>query len=169
MNQCVNETGSTVDVLLRDVLESDLPEFFEMQLNPKANHMAAFTAKNPGDGEAFYSHWSDLLANEAVTKRTIVFEDRIVGNLCCFSRDSDQEISYWIRTEYWGKGIATRALQLLLSEVATRPLFARVAKDNLGSIRVLEKCGFKVVGSNKFFANARGAEIEEAILKLDNP
>jgi RimJ/RimL family protein N-acetyltransferase len=71
-------------VLLRDVLEDDLHAFFRQQLDPDANTMAAFTAK-----------------------------------------------------------------------------------DNIVSIRVLEKCGFVVSGHDRGFANVRGEEIDELILKLE--
>jgi RimJ/RimL family protein N-acetyltransferase len=78
----------------------------------------------------------------------------------------EPEIGYWIDKTYWGKGVATRALALFLEEIELRPLYARVAKDNQGSIRVLEKCGFIRHGEDKGFANARGAEVEEYILML---
>jgi RimJ/RimL family protein N-acetyltransferase len=47
-----------------------------------------------------------------------------------------------------------------------RPLGARVAFDNFGSQRVLEKNGFIRIGSDSGFANARQAEIEEFIYQL---
>ena len=43
---------------------------------------------------------------------------------------------------------------------------ARVAKENLGSIRVLGKCGFEVTGEARGFANARGERVEELLLSL---
>jgi GNAT superfamily N-acetyltransferase len=76
------------------------------------------------------------------------------------------EVSYWLGREFWGKGIATTALRLFLSVVAVRPLYARAARDNAASIRVLEKCGFTIAGSARGFANARGAEVEEMVLVL---
>ena len=48
-----------------------------------------------------------------------------------------------------------------------RPIFARAATDNIGSLRVLQKCGFMIIGENKDFANGRGEETEEYILRLD--
>jgi len=42
-----------------------------------------------------------------------------------------------------------------------RPLYARGAKDNITSIRVLEKCGFTISGYDKAFASARGEEVEK--------
>jgi RimJ/RimL family protein N-acetyltransferase len=55
---------------------------------------------------------------------------------------------------------------MFLELFEARPIGARVAKDNVASIRVLEKCGFEVAGENKGFANARGEETEEFIFKL---
>jgi len=58
------------------------------------------------------------------------------------------------------------ALGLFLNEVLVRPLYARAAKDNTTSIRILNKCGFKLIGHERGFANARGIEIEEVVLEL---
>jgi RimJ/RimL family protein N-acetyltransferase len=77
------------------------------------------------------------------------------------------EVGYWIDKPQWGKGIATQALRAFLPYVAERPLYARVVKDNIGSIRVLQKCGFTISGEDKGFANARAAEVEEFIFKLE--
>jgi RimJ/RimL family protein N-acetyltransferase len=92
----------------------------------------------------------------------------VVGNVATFVDDEfgKQEVTYWIGKEFWGQGIATTALSRLLAEVTTRPIYGRAAKDNLGSIRVLEKCGFRITGQDRGFANARGKEIEEVILEL---
>ena len=54
-----------------------------------------------------------------------------------------------------------------LAETAERPLYARAASDNVGSLRVLEKAGLGRVGVNRDFAHGRGEEIEETILRLD--
>ena len=61
----------------------------------------------------------------------------------------------------------TQALNRMLHLVVDRPIFARAATDNVGSIRVLQKCGFKIIGKNKDFANGRGEDKEEYILRLD--
>ena len=76
------------------------------------------------------------------------------------------ELGYTLHHKYWGQGIATQALSAFLEQVKARPLYARAVKDNLASIRVLEKCGFKIIGEDKGFANARGAEVEEFVLAL---
>jgi RimJ/RimL family protein N-acetyltransferase len=129
--------------------------------------MAAFTHKDPSDRTAFDAHWARLLADAAVRSRTVVAGGCIVGSIASFVLDGQREVTYWIGREHWFRGIATKALAAFLREETQRPLFARVATDNLGSRRVLEKCGFRVVGESKWFANARGAEIDELVLRLD--
>lgn len=156
------------EVHLRQVQDSDLPIFFEQQLDPTANHMAAFTARDPTDREAFRVHWTRIRGDASIILRTIVFADQVAGSVVSFEEHSgEREVGYWIGKEYWGKGIATEALALFLGELPTRPLFAHAARDNVASLRVLEKCGFTVFGYDRGFANARSGEIEEVILKLD--
>jgi RimJ/RimL family protein N-acetyltransferase len=156
----------TSDVLLRDVTEDDLPIFFDQQLDLDANHMAAFTAKDPADRDAFTAHWTKILGDETITKKTILFDGHVVGHVLSFEQFGKPEVSYWLGKKYWGKGLATRALSKFLGHIKARPLYARTAKDNIASLRVLEKCGFMISGEDKGFSNARGEEVEEFILEL---
>lgn len=161
------QSGPIQDLLLRHVVEDDLPLFFDFQLDPDANHMAAFIARDPTDREAFTAHWHKILAEPTNTIRTIVCDGQVVGTVSSYLNSGAPEVTYWIGRAHWGKGIATRALKLFLAKAnTTRPIYARVAKDNLGSRRVLEKCGFRAIGESKGFANARGEEIEELHLEL---
>lgn len=158
----------TSDVLLRDVTESDLPIFFDQQLDSDANHMAAFTAKNPADRDAFTAHWTRILGDEMITIKTILFDGHVAGYALSYEDEElgKPEVAYWIGKNYWGKGIATKALSAFLGHIKVRPLYARAAKDNIASLRVLEKCGFTICGEDKGFSNARGEEVEEFILRL---
>jgi len=157
----------THELLLRDVVEDDLPLFFDFQLDPVANHLAAFTAGDPTDRNAFTAHWHQILADPTTINRTIVCDGQVVGSVASYEESGKPEVTYWIGRAHWGRGIATRALTAFLAQVnTTRPIYARVAKDNLGSRRVLEKCGFQVAGETTGFANARGGEIEELLLEL---
>jgi len=155
--------------VLREVRDEDLPILFEQQLDSAANHMAAFTGPDPEDREAFAAHWARIRADVRVTLRTILFEGRVAGYVAGFERCGEQEVSYWLGREYWGRGLATHALSEFLRLVKIRPLYARTAKDNAASIRVLEKCGFRVSGEDRYFAHARGEEIPELILTLTDP
>jgi RimJ/RimL family protein N-acetyltransferase len=158
-----------MNISLRDLVESDLPILFDHQLDPVANHMAAFTAKDPTDRSAFMQHWKGRVFPDATTiNKAILLEDQLVGNLSSWEQGGKREICYWIDRKHWGKGIASQALSHFLSELLVRPLYARAAKDNIASIKVLEKCGFKVIGHERGFANARGEEIEEVVLQLSS-
>jgi RimJ/RimL family protein N-acetyltransferase len=159
--------SSTSYVLLRDVTLADLPTFFEHQLDPTSNYMAAFTAKDPDDRQAFDLHWAKILADDSIIKKTILYNDLVAGHILSFEQFGKPSVSYWVGRAYWGKDIATHALSTFLKELKTRPLYARAAKDNIASLRVLEKCGFMISGEDRGYSNARGEQVEEFILKLD--
>lgn len=150
-------------IQLRDVVEADLPTLFEHQADPEANRMAAFT---PRKRDEFIVHWNKILADDTVAKKTILFNGQVAGSIVSFERDGEREVGYWIGREYWDRGIATMALSEFLDHVTARPLYAHVAKHNVASIRVLEKCGFTVSRRFKAIATDRGEEVEEVILKL---
>ena len=152
---------------LREVARDDLEVFFEHEQDPVANEMAAFTAKDPADRAAFLDRWDRIFADGNIVGRTILVDGEVVGSMLVHNWFGDPEVTYWIDREHWGKGVATGALNRFLDLVAIRPLYARVAHDNTGSRRVLEKCGFEVVGSETGYANARGEEIEELVLELN--
>ena len=149
---------------LRDVTESDLPIFFQQQLDPEATAMAAFPTR---DRESFMAHWAKIMADETNILKTIIFDDSIAGNIVSWEQSGEQEIGYWIGKEFWGKGIATKALSESLSHIKTRPIYAHVAKHNIASQRVLEKCGFAVIGSQWILDEEGNEMIEEFILKLE--
>jgi RimJ/RimL family protein N-acetyltransferase len=143
--------------------------FFQQQLDPEANWMAAFGRKDPSDRAAFDAHWAKIRADTGVILRTILAADEIAGYVTVHAWFGEPEIAYFVGKQYWGQGIATRALAQFLEMVPARPLHARVVKDNLGSLRVLQKNGFTITGKEKSFSDIRGAEVEELILTLEQP
>lgn len=83
---------------------------------------------------------------------------------------SGVEVGYWVGKSYWGRGIATAALGELLQhesfprgEVAS----AKVMNDNLGSQRVLEKCGFVFV--EPCIIECRGERIPSRLYRREVP
>ena len=130
-------------VQLREVKGEDIVHFYEQQLDPVARHMAAFTATDSRDWEAFAARWDKIRAGEAVTARTIEVNGQVAGNIVSFEYLGRLDVGYWLGREFWGQGIATAALKAFLDVVDERPLFANVVKDNEASRRVLEKCGFR--------------------------
>lgn len=154
---------------LRDITDADVPTLFEQQRDPVANQVAAFGALNPDDRDAFVAKWAKILGDDSSIKKAIVVDGQVVGNVLCFIApwSGKLEVSYWIGRDHWGKGIATKALAELLKLVTTRPLHARATKDNVGSIRVLTKCGFTIIGEERGFSHIRGEEIDEVLFVLE--
>lgn len=155
-------------VKLRRAEESDLEYFFQFQLNTEGRYLAAFTSKDSTDKQAYFKKYGKLLDDPTVNQQTILVDEKVVGSIAKFEMEGDAEITYWIDRDFWGMKIATTALKQFLTFESTRPIFGRVAFDNIGSQKVLEKNGFAKVGTDKGFANERQAEIEEYIYKLSD-
>lgn len=156
-----------VEVALRSVEDRDLDALFELMRDPESVRMAAFIARDPDDREAFDLHMARLRTSPELILRAVTGDGRFLGTIGRFFVEGDAEITYWIDRAVWGRGIASRALALFLDVVRDRPLYARAASDNLGSVRVLRKAGFSVVGTEVAYASARDGEIEETVLRLD--
>jgi RimJ/RimL family protein N-acetyltransferase len=156
-----------MNVSLRPVEDRDLDAIYRQTTDPESIRMAAFTAENQTDREAFLRRMTRLRADTSVSVRVIDVDGEVAGTIGSFRIDDQPEVTYWVDRAHWGKGIASAALQIVLDEIAERPVYARAASDNLGSIRVLEKAGFRRVDVDRGFAAGRGEEIEETILRLD--
>lgn len=154
-------------IKLEKTTKKDLEILFVFQTNKDGIMMAAFTSENPNDKIAYLKKWSAIVENPKINMQTIRLENKIVGSVIHFDMMNETNVSYWIDQKFWGMGIATKALNEFINNSDKRPLFGRVAFDNFGSQKVLEKCGFKSIAKEKGFANARKKEIEEFVYKLD--
>jgi peptide-methionine (S)-S-oxide reductase len=154
------------EVRLRDVRPEDLPVFFEQQRDPVANEMAAFA---PRDRGPFMAHWSKILADPTGTAQTILVGGDVAGNIVSYQQSGRHLVGYWLGRVFWGRGVATRALRAFIAGLEARPLFAYVATSNAPSIRVLEKCGFRVSAECRSPPGARGEAVDEYLMILDAP
>src|SRR5262245_193111 len=147
--------------ILRNVAAGDLPIFFEHQCDPEATSMAAFPSR---EQDAFMSHWRDkVLGNPANLVRTILVDSQVAGYVASWEQDGKRLVAYWIGREYWGRGVASSALdEFLRTHEHNRPVHAYVALSNVGSIRVLEKCGF-----HRVVEPASPHEVVELLFQLD--
>lgn len=153
-------------VTLREVQDADADALFEQMRDPVSVAMAAFTGRDHDDRAAFDAWLHRVRNNPEVTMRAVVEDGRLVGSIASFVIEGDTEITYWLDRAVWGRGIASEAVAALLALVPTRPLHARAASDNIASLKVLQRAGFKITGTDHGYARARGAEIEETILIL---
>jgi RimJ/RimL family protein N-acetyltransferase len=154
-------------IVLRDVDDADLDTFFDHWIDDQARRMAAFTPADARDRAAFDARWERHRSDPAILLKTIELDGEPVGSISSWGNEGQREVTYWLGRAHWGKGVATRALQSFLDLEATRPLYAAAAADNTGSLRVLEKCGFRVVGNGRGFSHARRQEVDEVNLRLD--
>lgn len=150
-------------VTLRPVVPGDLPELFRLQADPASNAMAVVNARSR---EAFEAAWEKIWDDPEVVPRVIVARGVLVGTVSCFRSDGVDYVGYWIDREHWGKGYASRGLELLLREVTKRPLVAKVARTNAGSLRVAGRCGFELVEYVHEPATERFPAAEVAVLRL---
>ncbi len=144
-----------MDLVLRETTLDDLPILFEHQRDPLANEMAVFAAR---DWDAFVAHDAKIRSDPALIRRTVVVDDEVVGWIGCFG-DEQREVGYWYGRAVWARGIATAALAAFLDEVTERPLLAHVAVTNVGSAKVLERCGFVEVEHET-------TDVEEIVYRL---
>lgn len=183
---------SRMRVALRETRREDIAHFYAHQTDPEGMRMVGSVRANHADRDEFMARWEMSLMNERIIKRAIVLrpvgdglgaadrprEEIVAGSINCFERVPDPnaracvifpgpEIGYWLGREHRGKGIASEAVRLFLEEVAVRPLYARAASDNVGSIRVLQKAGFREIGRERYFANMRDEEIEGTLMMVE--
>ena len=154
------------DVALRPIDDSDLDALFDQMRDPESVQMAAFTPENPDDREAFDTHMSTVRASPDVTMRAVTLDGHLAGTIASFVFEGVTEVTYWIDRSVWGQGVASAALALFLDTVQVRPLYARAASDNVGSLGVLRKAGFTAIRTEISYARARDADIEEIVLRL---
>lgn len=157
----------TAAVTLRELRDEDLDALFQWMRDPVAVRMAAFTDSDPDDRAAFDLKQARLRSDPDIAYVAVDRDGELVGTVATFTLDGERELTYWIAREHWGQGCATAAVAAILRADRTRPMVARVASANVGSLRVLEKSGFVGVGRETSYADGVSDEIEETILRLD--
>ena len=158
--------GHVGHIELRDLDDDDLDAIFEMMRDRTAVEMAAFTAADPDDRDAFDAWIARERTASEVATYVVTENGGFAGTAALFSVEGDREVTYWIARHAWGRGVATEALRILISREAERPLFARVAAHNAASLAVLTKVGFTEVSRDIDFAPGVGREVEEIVLVL---
>lgn len=153
---------------LRPTLDADLPILYAQQQDPESCRLAG---TKPRSWEAFESAIRRSLADPRTVGRTIVLEraggEVVAGGISCFVVADEDYVGYGLAREHWGRGLASRALALLLAEVTRRPLRATAAAHNIASCRILGRCGFRVVGARMGEETDRyvGCEVIDFILE----
>jgi ribosomal-protein-alanine N-acetyltransferase len=91
--------------------------------------------------------WLDSCLEQNCSPHAILLENDIVGCISYWPTDNKIEIGYWVGRQYWGKGICTRAIKLLMGQdqfPKGKVIVAEVAAENTASKKVLLNCGFSL-------------------------
>ena len=147
-------------VTLREVHASDIEVFYRHQADDEAATMAAVPSR---DRDSHAAHWAKILGDATILARSVMLDDDVAGNVVSWRDGERRLVGYWIGRDHWGRGIATDALRLFVGELDTRPLYAKVAVSNVGSIRVLEKCGFERLGG----ITADAGDVPELLMVIE--
>lgn len=154
-------------ITLRETEVGDLDALFTFQSDEEAGYMAAFVNEKWQDKDAYIAKWKKLLADETIKIRTILLNNEVAGSVFIWQLMDEPQISYGLGKEFWNRGVVTNALQQFLKIFPARPLFGRVAFDNIASMKVLTKCGFKKIKEDRGYAYARQKEIDEMVFVLE--
>ncbi|MFD6533129.1 GNAT family N-acetyltransferase [Streptomyces sp. NPDC060184] len=146
-------------VSLREVELGDLEVFLAQEHDPESARRSKFP---PRERDAFMTHWkTKVLGDPTVFVQAITVDGELAGNAVAWWHEERRFIGYWLGRAYWGRGIGTRALALFLEREPARPLYADPYAGNTGSVRLLEKHGFRRTGTVRYGEN------EHIMLVLD--
>ncbi|WND01427.1 GNAT family N-acetyltransferase [Temperatibacter marinus] len=135
---------------LRDLAHCHFEDLYNQKND--SDVLAWIPGEYPLDRRTFDTKTSDALAKGQTVEQanyTIFVDGIIAGMIGQFPRDGEDrfEVGYFIGQEFWGKGVASRALVLCLKNLRelgfNHPLYGCHAADNPSSGRVLEKAGFQ--------------------------
>lgn len=163
-----------LEVTLRNPLPADVPLLHAFENDPAWCAMAMLKPRSRAAFEAVWAKLFEDWAKEDAGpsglprffQRTILADGEVCGTIGvrpngqqhaaageqgaaggeqCAAGGERFDVGYGLGRAHWGRGIASRALGLLLADVSRRPLYATVAASNAASMRVLEKHGFVIV------------------------
>jgi ribosomal-protein-alanine N-acetyltransferase len=117
-------------------------------LNVRDRFPHPYTVSNSIEWIAF------TLMQKPIQNMAIVYNGQIAGSIGVMPKEDiyrkSIEIGYFLGEGYWGKGIATTAVGLLLDYIKTHfnviRVYAEVFSHNAASMKVLEKNGFHLEG-----------------------
>ena len=152
------------DVHLRPLQPNDAAAWLKYLTDPVAVELTSYDVQSIETVNTMIAEYANRGAYE-LTRWAIARlpEDVLIGT-CGFhswsSRDRRAELGYDLSPESWGRGIATDAVAAAVNaafkDTALNRVDAFVMVENVGSQRVLEKCGFEREGRLARYRNCRG-------------
>ena len=121
------------------------------------------------DADALW--WINTGCKDNALSKAIHVGNQFVGSVGVYLREREYahtaELGYWLSPQFWGRGIATEAVNRFVEEVfettSITRIFNPVSAPNTASIRVMEKCGFVLEGTLKQAILHDGKLIDEMV------
>ncbi len=164
------EPIETKRLILRPLIPEDKPALVSVfnNLNVTRNLSSLPFPYTEDDAEELYKRLSTRPPEKGREFAIALLEEasRLIGTIS-FGKDEDgsASIAYAIGEPYWGKGLMTEAVEVLVKLVFQDPdidrIETRVFKENKASQHILEKQGFEIKGESELFSKARGEEVEQ--------
>ena len=144
--------------IVREYQDSDLASLCKA-INSKG--VARYTLRIPNpygkkDGEEFLRHMKKQYGYKSPSHVSfaIVKDEAVIGGIGLMNiKDHKLELGYWLNEKYWGKGIMTNVVKLMVEygfkKFKVRRIYAGALTPNVGSRRVLEKAGFTFEGVSR--------------------
>lgn len=144
------ETPTVPLVKIRPVHLSDAPMIERYASDPRIAATSHVPHPYPrGGGAAFAAHAVEAWREGGDRAFAVTSDDAFAGIVSLMALNYTRgraQVGYWIAAEYWGRGIATEAVRLVVrlafEEYGLTELGAGCLAENLASARVLEKAGF---------------------------
>lgn len=165
-------------ILLRPWHETDAENLFKYASDPDVGPRAGWPPHKSVEESLnviknFFSNedtWAIELKETSEIIGCIGFLRASVSNLKI--AENECEIGYWVAKPYWGKGICTEALRLVIDYCFNMKSFTTICGDyfpeNPASGKVMEKCGFIDTGEETYCLNLTvGADRPVKVMKLD--
>ncbi|MDD5254319.1 MAG: GNAT family N-acetyltransferase [Candidatus Nanoarchaeia archaeon] len=144
-------------IKIRKIGSSDVGDIYQ---NVKDKEVTKWTLNIPHpysrkDAIAFVKRCRNKLRKEERYTFGIILKEtnKLVGLVSLFhvhKNNKNAELGYWLGKNYWGKGIMSEAVKLIIKfgfeELKLHRIYAEAFEENIASRKVLEKAGFKLEG-----------------------
>ncbi|MCK7613698.1 GNAT family N-acetyltransferase [Roseibium sediminicola] len=106
--------------------------------------------------------WQDVAGADEIGFH-VDHDGEMIGGMGFKKLQETPEIGYWLGRPYWGKGFMSEAVEAAVTWLFRNTDHERLAgeamTENAGSLKVLEKLGFRLVGEVGCASVSRGATV----------
>ena len=150
---------------------ADIEWVYSLNEDPEALLMAGIAGDVVDKAQFVAAMKADLAAPEKGSSVYLIRKDGQRAGYIDLSptKAGEMVLGYWVHRDFWGQGVAGRAVALLLlnlpEELRTEPLYARVLDGNEASIRILEKLGFVAIARNSYYSGPHKGDVQQTIFR----